>query len=280
MPAMINRRLVPLLALMLLAFASPILGGCAGVGGFGLGTYRAEVPVLYDGPPVDGLTPTALDIDNYRGTVLVERDPALTDVEITAVAVWPRTEGRPEKGEAVSFATTASHAVTGNRGVLRIATSPEPQSPKDLRIHLKVRTPSAAGVRVVNRGGAVILEGTRGATTVSCVSLPGGKRPDIQWRTDRPVTDPVDLRSDRGLVTLVMPPEGRGRVDLSSGEGKVIFRTRDGNTTDQVRAQKQSLAVTWNGGENPITLRSETRSVRAIADPSPMTLTVYSGPGS
>ena len=261
------------------------VGGCTRVGQRRGGAmariqYRERLAtVQITGEPVTPGRLTALDIENPWGDVEVYVDP---DKYETAHIKFEYDErwllyAKGMKWRVPQPWFTAEHVV-GDKpqtSVLRVRSTGVIPDGLDERptVDLKIYTPVADGVRVVNAGGNVDLVGVRGALTVLSgdTAKPGGR---IEVRAAEAVQDPVALVSTSGHVTLVAPPRSRGVVDIEGepGRGRAVFNGKYGVVRD-VEPRSHSWNGVLNGGTNPIILRTEHGHARLHLVPAPIRYT-------
>lgn len=75
------------------------------------------------------------------------------------------------------------------------------------------------------------------------------------------MTDPVSISTTEGSVLFQAGPGSAGRFDLSTGQGQAQFFALTG-TVSEVQPGHDRYRGVLNGGENPVTLRSERGMVR------------------
>lgn len=238
-----------------------MLGGCA---------YRRGVAVPLKEPETGWPARSAIDVQNFHGSVTVVVDPTLDRIVPSASAgarqnLLNGVQWRP--AEAVSVVMDVKEQNGGQVLVVRSgAVWPDPE---DVWVDLTIRMPSCNGVIIWNRGGPVELVGVSGAVHVENGPLDpipgrGAGRSDgrIELRTDAAMTEPVALVTTRGTVVYQVGPNSTGMFELVSGDRPTQFYCREVRP-DQTTVKGNNLTVQLNGGHNPVMLRSDEGLVRA-----------------
>jgi hypothetical protein len=255
-----------------LASLAAMVAVVVGVGGAGGCSLRR--PVDLDLPvPADGwASRTAVDIRNYHGSVLVMVDERLTEAEVSAVAgAKPPIESAADSRATESVTVVADWVEQEGGRVLRVRTGSTWPRPEEVWVDIAVRMPSCQGATIWNRGGTVELIGVEGSLQVENGAF-GSSDGTIRVRTDKPMTQPVSLTTDRGSVIYQVGPNSTGAFDLSSGTGRASFQTIV-PPSGPSRADKGRAMAVINNGHNPVVLRSDAGTVRASVMADPMAYT-------
>lgn len=202
-----------------------------------------------------------LDIENYGGSVIVEVIPGMNKPEVRA-AVRDESSGfmRTTDDKTVKGWFAADLVNQNGKPTLRVLTSRTAASQPPASVILKVRVPSADGVRVRNSGGYVELRGVWGEITVEN-GYRGGEGGDVLVETDRRLTDPVRLTTTNGDIELRTGLTSKGRLELNSPDGNMTINARGDLLTAQRRTASTYVGV-LNGGENPIVLTAPTGKLK------------------
>lgn len=176
--------------------------------------------------PADGWTaPSAIDIENFHGSVTVIVDPNVTEVKPTVktrASLWIVDAVRKQAIESIKI-TTRTVDQEG-RAVYTIRTSTSWIDPKQVWVDLTLRMPRCDGVRVFNRGGDVRLSGISGAVQVdngTYADRSGG----IEVRTDADMADPVALVTSGGNVVYQVGAGSVGEYTLDADGGEESFES-------------------------------------------------------
>jgi hypothetical protein len=202
----------------------------------------------------------AVDIENYRGSVVVEVLPGLTKPTLQAW-VLDETKGFMRVTDDVTVRSwyAAEVASVQGRPVLRILTKRTNET-KPSSVRLVVQTPSCDGIRVRNSGGEVRLLGISGEVTVEN-GYKGGEGGGITVSTNRRLADAVSLRTTKGVISLMIPTNSQGRLDLNTPKGSPEVNVR-GDGLDNVKKTLTGFAATLNNGVKPWTLLSAEGDIR------------------
>lgn len=226
---------------------------CAALGLFGFASgcskdVRSESLVL---PMPEAPRPLAIDVEVFRGDVVVRVDKTRKDVgvwtDVAAVSDVP-DEDKAEVDRAV---TTTS--LIEDRGgiptlVVRAATA---RTGEDHRADVLVRVPTCEGVRVRTGLGEVILVGVKGELRVES----GGGV--VEVRTNQPLTSPVSIDTKEGNIYYQGPFECTGVFDVRTDEGEAIWRGWvGGGAASTLVYSKGGYTVTLNNGQNPVSIHT------------------------
>lgn len=219
--------------------------------------------------PVSGLSTVkqgvlAVDVQNQLGEVEVVVDAHEPAPRVEAIPLKrdvPISQVDRASAEKPWVAAQVSDDAGGN--VLRVlCTAPENQTPAP--VYLRIVVPDCQGVRVKNSGGPVTLTGVGGAIEVECTpSTPamwdGGAA--IHVSTRRAITSNVLLSSTDGEVVLVVGRSSTGKIEALSPDSEIKIAASEGIATNGLVATnvRGRYTSSFNGGDNPITLRSGKR---------------------
>ncbi|QOJ00765.1 MAG: hypothetical protein HRU70_09770 [Phycisphaeraceae bacterium] len=203
----------------------------------------------------------AVDIENRGGEVRVVVEPGLTSPIIEAVVTdqgggfLRRTPDPTVKGWYAADVT-----VRDGRPLLRVLTKRSDDTQPATYVGLTVRVPSCDGLRVRNTGGPVVAKGVWGEIRIEN-GFGGGVGGDVRVSTTRRLTDPIELSSTGGDVTLLMPRDSTGRFEITNPEGHIDFAAR----TDQLSGVRRTSTVhraVVNNGQNEVRLSTARGTVR------------------
>lgn len=204
-------------------------------------TFATEVPV--------GMTRLAVDVENFRGAVIVDARSRFERVEVTQ-EVNMDGDGSDRKeaiAEAVELVASLEDVGDGN-GVLRVRGVTELLD-RDHTSRIVVSVPRCDGIRVENRGGFVELIDVGG---VMFVSNAGG---GVDVRTSRVVSDDVTILNVDGDVFLQIPEGSEGWVELESFDGMMGVKDGSGSFSD-VHDNARKKTGRLGDGENVIQVRT------------------------
>lgn len=259
-PVLRRRRFLVLVSLL----AAPLLLSC--------GSTRT-LDYTLDLAPTTG--PLALDIDNYRGSVIVRIDPRLERAQVRATI---RSEpGGPPSAEGETPAESANPIPPvdvsaeliedGPRATLRVRSLTARDDDADSSVHLSISTPRCDGLRISNRGGAVTAINTAGATQIT------NRDGFVELRTSRPMVDPVTITTTDGNIYFQAPPASTGRFDLHSLDGQTTFIDRVGQSLGAHKTTENSYTSVLNSGTNDIVARTNRGDIRVWIIERPVALT-------
>lgn len=240
--------------LTLLSVCLLLLGGC--------NTIHKVKPVM--SAPADGwVAPTALDIENFHGTVTIIVDPTVTELKTVArvhASMWISDVVRNQAQDSVKVRTRTVDQ--DGRAVCSIRTSTKWGDPKEVWVHLTLTMPRCDGVRIFNRGGSVTLVGVSGAVQVDNGEFAGSSG-SIELRTDAVMVDPVVLITSKGNIVYQVAPGSSGAYTLDSEDGSESF---DSNVARPEAVHSDGSVTTASVGDadNAVVLRSAKGDVSVI----------------
>jgi hypothetical protein len=233
--------------------AAALLGGCG---------LRQRVKPAIEQPDPGWVAPTAVDVENFYGSVRVLVDPSVkTATPVASVRTSRRVPWalRARAREAVKV--QARTIEQDGRNILKVRTSTKWQDTSEVWVNLTIRMPRCDGARVWNRGGRVEIAGVSGALLVDNGELHGYDG-DIEVRTASPMTDPVALITTQGTVVYQVAANSSGDFELSTQDGKTEFASGV-IQPDFVHTDGKVFTARVNGGGNPVRLMSGKGLVRA-----------------
>ena len=198
----------------------------------------------------------AVDINNHNGSVIVEVDDRIDAPEISADLIRPKHETMMPLPEidAPGIITASYEASQGPGSTLRINAGLTGDYPTGSAIALRIRLPKCDGLNIINNGGPIIILGTGGTVTAQN-GITTGLGGRIEYRTSKPLRDPVALITAGGRITAVVDPAGRALIELDTERGQTSFGSDYGSLT-KVRPANRSYRGVWNDGANPFIARS------------------------
>lgn len=237
-----------------------VLGGCTAR------MHSFQIPL--EGAEALGSAPIRVEVENARGSVVVEAWNGSTEPQVVAVA-HTASEGPHAPvtwdGEDGS-AAVATIDRSGPIPTLRVRAEPAGAQQVDVLI----RAPSIDGVVVRSAGGEVDLIRVRGPISVSNSSVglgaPAKHLASIRVRTDHDLREGVTLVTDRGEVSCVVGPGSAGRVDMRTADGDARWTTEGARVTEHSALQGHYVG-TLNAGNAPFTMRTEQGEVRLVVLP-------------
>ncbi len=289
-PTIPSRRILPLLSLLL----TPLLVSC--------GPTR-KLEYTLDLPPTTG--PLALDIENFRGDIVVRIDPRSDAVKVLAAVHSddndsesaheievpsdspnnppatpndiPPTDTPTDTSSYTLTATagsmtpvvnvTADLIEDGPRATLRVRSTSSRPNDDDSRVLLTVTAPRCDGLRILNRRGDITAVNTAGATQIT------NREGFVELRTSHLMVDPVTITTTDGNIYFQAPPGSTGRFDLQSLDGQTTFIDRAGQTSEGHNTIENAYSGLLNNGTNDIVARTNRGDIRVWIIERPVALT-------
>jgi len=209
-----------------------------------------------DVPPVGRAM--AVDIENFRGSVVVRAEPWRTEILVES-DIHVDSDTPIEDRDALTAAVRVDARIDESEGgnILRIRTVSDMAERDDHWVNLRVFAPSVDGVRIDNRGS---LKGGLLDGHVMCVNVAGAQTITnrygaIEIRTSRPINEPVTLTTVDGDIYYSIPPGSSGRFDLETLDGIAGFRNL-GSDTDETYSSLKTVYTLLNNGDSPVVART------------------------
>ena len=221
-----------------------LLGGCA--------------PKIVDEPVTFELTRPAIDVDVFAGDVTIDVDSRYSATTVHLVRRTAHGMFRGDDARASLEHIDASAEMVGVAGVSIVqvrATTVDPE-PHFQEVSVRITTPPPSSLRIRTTRGDIELRETSGLIDVATTEA------DINLRTTRPLTEPVAMTTSKGSITLRIPADSRGALDLETVFGVAQIRIPDALTTNLSSTGQGVIRATLNGGENPIVLRTTNETIR------------------
>ncbi|MBC7773370.1 MAG: hypothetical protein H7210_12810 [Pyrinomonadaceae bacterium] len=214
--------------------------------------------------PADGwAAPTALDIENYHGTVTIIVDPDVTELKTVAkvhASLWIDDVVRSQAQDSVRIRTRTLEQE--GRTVCSIRTSTRWGDPRQVWVDLTLTMPRCDGVRIFNRGGSVTLVGVSGALQVDNGEFADSSGP-IEVRTNAVIVDPVVLVTSSGNIFYQVGPGSTGAYTLDATDGSESFDSTVARP-EAVHSNGSVTTATVGDAENSVVLRSAKGDVSVI----------------
>jgi DUF4097 and DUF4098 domain-containing protein YvlB len=242
---MYARRSIQFLSLLLLMVPT-LAGGCATRAAWDDETHLRVT------------TPIEIEVDSFGG-----------DVTITTTDKWPEVRVRvrraavhghlreKEAAESLEQVTYTAEMTTGEMGPkLVIRTMTEHPEAHFQRAHVFIDVPRAENISVRTARGDVTLTGVSGQINVETTDG------EVRLLTNRALDKPITILNQRGDIHLRTRGESKGYFDCEAVRGEVSRRIRYGYLTAEPGSRHDRFRGSFNGGDNPITLRTVDGNIR------------------
>lgn len=217
-------------------------------------TYTSEQSWTFEAPIAETLRVDgpAIDVENFRGDVEVRIDPNARELRVLRML---HVHDDSTVGDRRTVLEQSPCDVTFDERdgapVLIVRSHSALPDQDERRATLRIVAPSSGGVRVINGGGEVILVGVSGAIHVE------NERGPIEVRTEHALIDPVALNTGKGNIYLQAPFASTGAIDVDAGSGRAVFEApHHAAKITQHRATRGRFTAVYNGGANPVLLRT------------------------
>jgi|TARA_B100000959_G_C14925295_1_gene601270 hypothetical protein len=205
--------------------------------------------------------PVEIDVQSFGGDVTIIVDETVEGTQVFANQLELGTDGVPEPNVQMVCNTNIETGVNGET-VHVIATCDD--NPLGLiRAEIVIKAKSIHGVSVITANGDVTLLGVSGAINIET------KDGDVRVVTPLVMNEPVSIENRRGHIVYRVRGESSGMIDATAMNGEVALDLRQGDTTVLPGSTGDHLEANFNGGTNPIVMRTVNGDVRiyVVADP-------------
>lgn len=210
-------------------------------------------------------TPVALDVISAGSNIRVFADQRVDAPDLVARARGARRDVDDAPADLSWVDAELVQSVNGY--TLRLRVDPVPGvDPEAGPATVTLRVPAITDVYARVQDGYIHISGPTGAIDIEADD-------DIRVRTDDPVTEPVSMRSDAGQVTISVPPESVGILEVSAPAGIHTLYTPVGVSVTGYNprpAEGVTLAVLNRNTSNAIRLHSTKGGARINVVNEPM----------
>ncbi|MBC8201531.1 MAG: DUF4097 family beta strand repeat protein [Planctomycetes bacterium] len=205
--------------------------------------------------------PVAIDIQSFAGNVTVIVDPSIVGTQVQATQLEIGLEEVPERSAHMTCSTNIETGMTGE--VVHIVAACDDNSLGLISAEIVVRSNSIHGVSVTTSNGNVTLLGISGAVDVKT------KDGNVRVVTPLLMNERVSIENRRGDIVYRVRGESSGIIDATALNGEVALDLRQGKAIILPGSTGDHLFATFNGGTNPIIMRTVDGDVRlyVVADP-------------
>jgi hypothetical protein len=205
--------------------------------------------------------PVAIDVQSFGGDVTVLVDETVEGTQVFANQLELGTDGVPERNVQMVCTTNIETGINGET-VHVVATYDD--NPLGLvSAEIIIRAQSIHNVSVTTANGDVTLLGVSGAINIKT------KDGDVRVVTPLVMNESVSIENRRGNIVYRVRGESSGIIDATAMNGEVALDLRQGDATILPGSTGDHLEANFNGGTNPIVMRTVNGDVRiyVVADP-------------
>jgi hypothetical protein len=210
-----------------------------------------------------------IDVDCFRGDVIVKADPRLNEAFVRIVRTGAHGYDRHKEARAsLDDITTSVELVPGTYGQrLQVRTATMHAEPAFQRTDVYITLPLIEGMRIRTEDGNIGV--VRGAGAMDLETSNG----DVAVKTSVPVREPVTIISNHGGIEYITRAESTAKFDAKVVNGTIMHHVVRGDLRVLAGTDETSFQATLNDGENPVILRSVDGDIRikVVAEPE----TVY-----
>ena len=201
--------------------------------------------------------PVAIDVESFNGDVTVRVDESLTQAEVKVTRVADLGYGRAKEAKlAVEEIDYSAELESGANGpTLVVKTWSTHNEPHYQRANVTIKLPAVNGLNITTDRGNVKAINTAGQSRIAT------ERGNIRFMTDRPMTESVNITSERGDIDYRVRGESSGFITAQTKDGKV--RQRHMNAKMRIsEATGRRLQAMLNDGTNQVDLTTQEGDIR------------------
>ncbi|MHC5001503.1 MAG: DUF4097 family beta strand repeat-containing protein [Planctomycetota bacterium] len=209
--------------------------------------------------------PVAIDVQLFAGDVSIVADPRLTQAAVRVERESTHGVDRAEEAESsLEQIGYSVEMVPGPIGqVLQIRAATQDAEPHFQRVNLTIDLPAAENITIHTSRGRVTARNVSGAIDIKT------SNDDVLVVTELPLVEPVTIVNQYGNIDLRCRGESRGELDLQTVGGRVFQKIGFGETVIHPGTQHDTLLASFNGGSNPMRLRTVEGDIRFVVEANP-----------
>ncbi len=255
------------------AFSAVALAGCSQMGAVfetaGAGLDSLSDRKFNDDPyVVDVVGPVEVDIETFNGDVFIETNPSLEHAVVTATRRATHGYGRKDEADAsLELINYSIEVVGGQLGqVLQIRTDTTHPEPHFQEVDLVIELPEVYGLKVhMLPGGHGDIVAINVQGPIDVLTYDG----EVRVMTDHPMRYPVTIINNSGSIDYRVRGESAGEIDAESVRGIVTHNSHFGAMIIHEGTTHNRLLATFNGGNNPVVLRTADGDIRVAVVEEP-----------
>ncbi len=228
---------------------------------FLLASCQSPQVVNFNTATLDTQGPVAIDVQSFGGDVTIVVDPTVVGTQVIANQLEIGVDGVAERNVHMTCTTNIETGITGDIVHVVATCSDNPLALVSAEVIIKAK--SIHGVSVTTANGDVTLLGVSGAIDIQT------KDGDVRVVTPLVMNERVSIENRRGHIVYRVRGESSGIIDATAMNGEVALDVRQGDATILPGSTGDHLEANFNGGTNPIIMRTVDGDVRiyVVADP-------------
>jgi predicted regulator of Ras-like GTPase activity (Roadblock/LC7/MglB family) len=205
--------------------------------------------------------PVAIDVQSFAGNVTIIADPSIVGTQVQATQLELGLDEVPERSVHMTCSTTIETGITGE--IVHVVATCDDNALGLISAEIVIRANSIHGVSVTTSNGNVTLLGISGAVDVTT------RDGNVRIVTPLVMNERVSVENRRGDIVYRVRGESSGIIDATAMNGEVALDLRQGKAIILPGSTGDHLVATFNGGTNPIIMRTVDGDVRlyVVADP-------------
>lgn len=226
-----------------------------------------DEPMVLDVSP-----PMAVDVDLFRGDVILRVNPKLTETSVTVTRV--ATHGAKRRKEAKASLQEIQYSadvIAGELGpVVQVRASTTHAEPHFQHVNVFIDSPEIAGVKIRTRNGRVVARDVTGPIDVST------SYEYVRIMTRYAITEPVTILNSEGDIDYRVRGDSTARLDCVAIGGHASMKARFGEVVVYPESDSDTLRADLNNGNNDVVLRTVNGDIRVVVidEPAEVGLTI------
>ncbi|MEM7229308.1 MAG: DUF4097 family beta strand repeat-containing protein [Planctomycetota bacterium] len=235
-----------------------VLTAC-GLVGCSMGPSASEVYQMEVGGPLE------IDVQNFRGDVILKADPRRDIAEVKMVRRGEHGFDRGDEARAsLASIDTSVSLVPGELGQrLQIRTNTTHVEPNFQSVDIHIDVPEIDGVRILTDDGDVVAIRAEGEVDIQT------SNGNVQVKTRVPMTKPVTIINNGGGIAYLTRSESTARFDAKVVNGSIYHHVNRGDLRIFSDTNDESFQAQLNNGANSVILRTVDGPIRieVVAQP-------------
>jgi hypothetical protein len=222
---------------------------------------KSQQVVEFDSATLATSGPVEVNVHSFGGNVTIIVD---STVRGTIVSATQFEDGAGELPDAVPRMRCTTEIETGVTGqIVHVVATCNDNALQLVSADIIVRAKSIHGVSVTTQNGDVTLLGISGAIDIQT------KDGNVRVVTPLMMNERISIETRRGDIVYRVRGESSGIIDATAMYGEVAFDLKEGNATILPGSTGDHLVSSFNGGTNPIIMRTVDGDIRiyVVADP-------------
>ena len=222
---------------------------------------KSQQVVEFDSATLATSGPVEVNVHSFGGNVTIIVDSTVRGTIVSATQIEDGDGELPDAVPRMRCTTEIETGVTGQ--IVHVVATCNDNALQLVSADIIVRAKSIHGVSVTTQNGDVTLLGISGAIDIQT------KDGNVRVVTPLMMNERVSIENRRGDIVYRVRGESSGIIDATAMYGAVAFDLKEGDATILPGSTGDHLVSSFNGGTNPIIMRTVNGDIRiyVVADP-------------